>query len=281
MRPFGIWTSIMLSSLQKTFRKFYGNSATEKLAPNWIVQEDCLDSEYMIEALENTGTPYILINKETSEPIHDENLYNIFRGSLEKSELYINHPKVFLENMWLFDCDVYYNRFVTNLLNEDNIILNAGKVKESKKYIFEQFEGDRLFIRPVAGDKLFTGTTLTKKWFDNEIDIIFDHLSRRPVEDHDKILFSSYKAVENECRVLINYGKIISWSSYSGCKSDLGLIQDCLRNIKIYPEPFFTADICMDSGKIIEINSFSCAGLYDMDLNEVVCSVNDFFTREK
>lgn len=270
----------MLNNLQKIWRKYCGNSATERTVPNWIVQVDCFHSEHIIESLQYTDTPYITIDKNTNKPVFLNGAINIFRGSIEKAELYKGHPNVYIENMEDFDFDVYVN-FIDNLLNDDYMIVKAGEVKEKKKDICGRFSGDRLFIRPVKGDKLFTGTNLTKKWFDNEIDIIFGTLSRRPVRDDDEVIFSSFKKVENECRLLVNYGRIVSYSMYEGGKFSHKLAADCLTHIKSYPAPFFTVDVCMDSGKIIEINSFSCAGLYDMDLDEVVYSVNDFFTREK
>jgi len=224
-----------------------------------LLYEDCFDcKDIEVKAAEDVGFEVIPFDIRTCciNDLPSESF--IFRGSLEGLAWLdrMKHPHyIRLSQLIYYSVSEYSSSFGKHYLNSDFIILPAGKIKENKELIFKCFEGDRYFIKPNSGDKLFTGTTLTKKWFDKEIDIIFNDLNSKTVADNDLIMFSSYKHVGEEIRsvivddcVLTNADKVPDWFSEY-------IEQYC------FEDAFYTADFCGE--KLVEINSISCSGFYD------------------
>lgn len=244
---------------------------------HWVIQTDVFgeeETERFIEAVRKSGSPFTLVDKNVdwfSLPSFDF----IFRGSLEGYERIkkYDHP-YFIHSFRSssYFCSNYYPH-LDNLLNSDYIILPKGDLKRNKDLIFRCFGGRQLFLRPNSGEKVFTGTTLWKRWFNKELDIIF---TDNPTDNSELVLISSYKDVKNECRVLVGPNGIISYSIYEGNFKE-GVVEKVIDELNYSPDDFFTVDIDLDRGKIIELNSFNCAGLYDCDFNQVVFDINKYF----
>lgn len=251
---------------------------------NWIVQTDVHDkecSERLINSIKNFGVKVLEIDKNwnyLSLPIQFSDA--IFYGSLEFGEILKNprgYINLFIDNISDFDCHNYYPR-IKNLLNKDFFLIPKGCILDNEELIKDSFVGDKLFIRPNSSDKSFTGTTISKKWFKTELSIIFEvsnFTARRIVQDHELILFSSYKNVENEVRLVIVDGEVVASSTYLGDKTiETNIdISGCL--------PFCTIDVCVDTLKIIEMNSFSFASFYNCDTDKIVSYINNYFEKRK
>jgi len=249
---------------------------------DWVIQTGVFDKEEddkLISSILKSGSNCLYVNKDTyvfSKEFYISGNY-IFRGSLEKKKELDNQDfctNVY-ENLLQYNWSNYAPQ--ENVLNSDYIIIPAGSVKKSKELICDIFSGEELFIKPNDGCKLFAGTTLKKRWFEKEIDIIFGD-ARRIIKHNDLIVFSSFKEIKNEVRVVMIEKESITYGSYNTQNDPwIKYIVDSLV-INNPPNLIYTVDLCIDSGKIVEINSFACAGLYPgTDYDVLVEKVNKFY----
>ena len=222
-----------------------------------LLYENIFDCPEEIEAAKKAGFKILEFDIKTcwagnlpSEPF-------IFRGSVEGLAWLdrMDHP-YYCKTSTLKEYSVsnYYNYFDDRFLNNDFILLPAGKLKESKDFLFNAFGGDRLFVKPNDGDKLFTGTYVSKKWYEKDINVIFFDLARKDVMLNDLLVVSSYKDVGDETRYVVCDGKIVSDLEYPDWVVDLLFDANML-------DTFYTVDISGE--KIVEINSMSCSGFND------------------
>jgi len=234
----------------------------------WLIQDKIFGEE--TDDLLKHIDDYQLVSGIPDEVPYD----TVVRGSVDFVELYQNK---FPENkQWLtlqnYNCDYYYP-FVDNLLNKDYLMMSWGSLLEKKEVIFSKFSSDSIFIRPNSGRKIFTGTTLTKKWWDKELDIIRE-LPNSSIDDNDLVLVSSAKEIKAEYRFLMRENLIIGKSLYEG---DSSLAEDIVTTSvamgnKYFPDEYYTLDIAVTKiGQvcILEFNSFVSAGLYDMDYSSI------------
>jgi hypothetical protein len=179
-----------------------------------------------------------------------------------------------------YQCSNYYLEIPREkLLNSDFLLLPWWKLENSGEGLFEYFGCDRLFIRPNSGEKLFTGTTVGYKWFSKELEII-QGLPSSNFDAQDLVLISSAKEVYEEVRFLMQGKNVISYGSSDNLWGfDLPLYTKLAESNRYYPDHFYTIDIGMtkDGPKIVELNSFVSAGLYDADYSLVVKAVEDFY----
>ena len=95
------------------------------------------------------------------------------------------------------------------------------------------------------------------------------------------VLISYNVDIYYEVRFLMHQNKIVSHSFYSNSCSDSGLekLKKLVESEEYYPDKFYTIDAGLTAWgpKIIEYNSFSCAGLYDMDYEKVVKTVEEVY----
>lgn len=254
---------------------------------DWVIQTDVFDkyeNDKLITSILKAGSKVDLVDSKTKpftsefNNVYDKDNFYIFRGSLENKKYLDLTPDFFmnvLEDLSWYDWSNYAPQ--EDVLNSDYIIIPAGSVKKSKELICDTFPGDELFIKPNDGCKLFAGTTLKKKWFEKEIDIIFGN-ARRSINHNDLIVFSSFKKIENEVRVVMIEKEPITYGLYDIADSDwVKHIVDSLV-INNTPNFIYTVDLCLASGMIVEINSFACAGLYPgTDYDVLVERINEFY----
>lgn len=242
---------------------------------HWIIQdifgEETNDFVRNLESYEVVSAKYDVYDKEIYRGTQ-------FRGSIDfvlKSCKYHGiAPQITIEN---YDCSSYYNNLnAEQLLNEDFIMLPWGFLKNNKKKIFESFpDVDSLFIRPNSGRKIFTGTTLTKKWFNKEIDII-RCLPNSSIKESDLVLISSVKDIVSEYRTVVHSeaGPIAS-VKYNGEDQDRvdEIIQYflMLKGVDFHPDVLYTIDTAFladEKIRVVELNSFHSAGLYGLDIGK-------------
>lgn len=181
-----------------------------------------------------------------------------------------------------YQCSNYYLEIPRKkLLNSDFLLLPWWKLENSGEGLFKYFGCDRLFIRPNSGEKLFTGTTVGNKWFSKELEIIQD-LPSSNFDVQDLVLISSAKEVYEEVRFLMQGKNVISYGSTDNIWGfDLPSYTKLAESNRYFPDHFYTIDIGMtkDGPKIVELNSFVSAGLYEMDYSLVVKAVEDFYAK--
>lgn len=252
------------------------------LEVRWIVEKDVLSyTDRLVEYLKEKDIYYketsyqeiISYNYEDKYGYHlqDFEVATIFVGSLRLAKEINRYPVspgaiCTLKN---FDCLNYYPSWNDYLLNKDWTVTLSSILKRHCK------EGDttkKLFFRPNEGDKIFTGGLFTKS-----------ELVSLRLEENKIIIQASKKDIRDEYRFLVVDRKIVDYARYSNSpKSGMYqgaklLLENVLRNsFTFLPDRAFTVDIGeADTGiGVIELNSFSCANLYSMNMDRVVLAIN-------
>lgn len=179
-----------------------------------------------------------------------------------------------------YNCSNYYKYFGPRLLNDDHIFMPWGLLSINKELIHSIFKTDSLFIRPDSGRKIFTGTTLTKKWWGQELNII-QSLPGNSVTDNDIVVISTVKHIESEYRVLMYRNEILGYSHYDGQTQRIlkTFINLWGQTNSFFPDDLYTMDLAWtkDSVKLVELNSFYSSGLYDMDFKHIVERIEEIY----
>ena len=264
----------------------------------WLFEKDLWreENDAMKLAVEKNGynwreIEYIPFSEPDYSNIQQPGEVCIFYGSLNLAKKLRPHVKGVYCDLPKFECTNYYSYHGKYLLNQEYVMLPFGELERKHLDLFDSFYGHIycdafLFIRPSSGFKLFTGQTISCNNFERD----FQRLGYNPV-DADKIVILSYpKKIEKEWRVVVVNGKAITSSEYKvrgfpissptlakDTKSVHGLAEEIAA---IYsPEPIFCLDIGIETVerglKLIEINSFSCSGLYKCDKEKIVKSVSE------
>ena len=201
----------------------------------------------------------------------DSEVATIFIGSLRTAKEISKYPVEpgAICNLKRYDCLNYYPSWNDYLLNKDWTITLPSILKRHCR------EGDttkKFFFRPNEGDKIFDGGLYTKS-----------ELVKLGLDDSKVIIQASKKEIRDEYRFLVVDRKIIDYTRYltspktgmyKGAKL---LLENALHNPRTFiPDRAFTVDIGETSTGIgvIELNSFSCANLYSMNMDKVVPAIN-------
>lgn len=164
-------------------------------------------------------------------------------------------------------------------INSDAVMTTWRMFLSKKEQWFDIFDAD-IFIRPNSGFKTFAGQVLTRENFDFETNSISQITS---VMDETVMVVSSAKSIISEFRFVIANGKVVAHSHYSWDDSFISEVPaECLEKANQVakhtwqPDIAYTCDIALtgDGAKIVELNSFSCAGLYKCSLEDVVREVS-------
>ena len=248
----------------------------------WIIESDVLSyTPNLIDYLRANDTYY----KETTYQelvscsykdkygyLSDDEVATIFVGSLRAAKEINNYPisPGAICNLKNFDCLNYYPSWNDYLLNKDWTITLPPILK---RHCREGNTTKEFFFRPNEGDKVFNGGLYTKS-----------ELGKLGLEDNKIIIQASKKEIVDERRFLVVDRKIVDTTRYLSSPKSEGfyqsaklLLENILHNPKIFiPDRAFTVDICKaNTGiKVIEINSFSCANLYEMNMDKVVPAIN-------
>lgn len=164
----------------------------------------------------------------------------------------------------------YYSVLKDMLLNVDSAIFSSTEVGTNPDRIFQ--DTDSVFIRPNSGHKPFAGQVVQISEFSRFRDTYLH-------QDVD-IVVSTPKNVEEEWRFFVRDGKAITGSLYRVNGVDLqsseydAKARDLaeLAASKYQPDTIFAVDICKtaDSYRVVEVISFSCAGIYMSDTKILV-----------
>lgn len=237
------------------------------------------ETDALVAALEQNDVPFDWDMPDSI--VGGENIF--VRGTLDFVNLferrfgeYCNNFSINLENYEY----CRYSQFYKPLYNSHFIVFPWHRLPYSLGLVSKCFpNSDKYFIRPNSGRKIFTGTTLTAKWYDKELDII-KGLPSSTISDHDMIIIAPFKEIiENEYRVLMYNDTIVDFSIYNEINEErltLETIQKFFQQYKLPqgPDLYYTIDITghnnLTSIEIIEINSCPSAGWYDMDCDKIV-----------
>ena len=171
----------------------------------------------------------------------------------------------------------------SKFLNDDFIMTTFYNFKRTFGQWYDRFNTDVLFVRPDSGIKTFTGTSILYNNCESELRAMNDK-----VNDDSLIHIGSCKKFSDETRFIICGDTVVDGSRYS---TDSGnrKVEDTNYPIELYdfavniakcawkPDEIFTLDVCMtnDGPRIVELNSFSCAGWYAADPYKIVKAVSE------
>lgn len=194
-----------------------------------------------------------------------------------------------------YKCTNYYKYFGDSLFNNEYVIMTRAEVKRKIDFlerILGEKESGRIFIRPDSGMKSFTGMVFInrKEYFDNDWGFV-----ENSTDPNDLLIISSPKTIVEEYRFVIINGYVVTGSLY---KRDYDTVFETLNNethidlftfaqdmAELYqPDITYTLDIvktCSGELKLLEINSFSHAGLYKCDMSKIVKEVSILAERMK
>lgn len=191
-------------------------------------------------------------------------------------------------------CSTYYAHYGRWLLNQDYIFLPYGELVRRAHDLFKEFnpgienkEKQTLFVRPDEGTKPWAGHLARRLDFSHNKGPL-DGQYARP---EDLVVVAAYKKLGREWRVVVGGDEILSGCQYiaSGeldIKKGLPtLVREYVESILAtrrnlwQPDYAYVMDIAEESDNgaelgLLELNSFSCSGLYAMDYPTVVDAIS-------
>lgn len=257
----------------------------KELEVRWVIESSVLSyTDSLIQYLRKKGIYYKETNYQEvvshsysdkyGNYLDDVKVATIFVGSLRLAKEINRYPidPGAICSLKRYDCLNYYPSWSDYLLNKDWIITLPSILKRHCK---ERDTTKKFFFRPNEGNKVFDGGLYTKS-----------ELIKLGLEESKIIIQASKKEIRDEYRFLVVDRKIVDYTRYLDSPKSRGLYQsakllleNALRNPYrvITPDKAFTVDIGETSGGIgvIELNSFSCANLYSMNMDKVVPAINE------
>ena len=191
-----------------------------------------------------------------------------------------------------FNCSNYYPLFHEHMLNQEYMMLPWYAIPKNKDKIFSAYGNNGcVFMRPNSGDKTFTGYIFTQEKWDEE-------LRRAGFYDpnpQDICLIAEPQNIYSEWRFVVVKGQIVAGSRYklmnelctgeadSSCfnwQYAQSVVDDiCSKEQEHWEVPrcWCIDTCCLMNGerKVVEVGCFSCAGLYDSNLDIIVNAVSN------
>lgn len=230
----------------------------------------------------------------------------IFQGSLNLGRQ-LRREKSWIPGVWCslenFECTAYYPHYAQYLLNDQYFFIPVKDLYRRKDELYKLLGiDDTLFIRPNSGFKTFTGRAIPREEFDSDYEWMVEFSGENALA-----LVARPKPIEMEYRFIVademdlgetvkfgdpNNKAVLAGSAYrkegglwtawdnnsSQDRSAWEYLDSLLsrKSITWFPDPVFTVDVCLSGGKfwILELNSFSCSGLYACDLHRIVKGVS-------
>lgn len=266
---------------------------------NWLIDyaKDDPSIEKLVEAIVAQGHIYTPI---TYRPFQGTNLKDVwdvnrgpivFYGSIALArEIQRTQPWVpgAIANFKNFECTTYYAHLGKYLLNSNYRILPLGEVRRVIQEINNSSEDTRYyFIRPNDGLKSFTGQVIRS--YKNYLDLL--GLEKQYSPELLVVLSDNIPNIPKEYRFLIVDKEVITGSVYKvngrieiddpekKVSNKAWAFAQKIADNEWQPDRAYTVDVMewhKDCGscQLIEINSFSCSCLYEMNMMDVVSSVS-------
>jgi hypothetical protein len=173
-------------------------------------------------------------------------------------------------------------------MNRNANMMTWAMFKHRARELFYNFDAGELFIRPNSGLKTFAGHKVKFGTIDHDISSL-DQTSS--VVDDTLILVNQCQDIQGEFRFVIADKEVITGSEYRW-DGKLDIRRDWPEECFTLAEKVakqgwqvdvaYTCDVALteEGPKIVELNGFSCAGLYACDLAKVVEGVSRAAARE-
>lgn len=263
------------------------------MKPIWLIQNyDQEEYEKLVEALVKTDTPFKTIEYKsmmdtidvTSMPKTNECV--VIYGSIQFVNRLKNQGLVYSPGAYGFskqnNCSNYFPKIPKEyLLNFPYALTTWAELKRSKDYYKQLFFNTQLFVRPNKGTKAFPGQGIYYYMWDETIAEIERSSG---VTEESLVLIGNHKNIsKDEYRFVIVDKKVISGSMYSwdrksadGYSKEAEELAQKIADLDWQLDSAYTCDIAIapTGPKVIELNSFSSAGLYSCDRVKVIEAIN-------
>ncbi len=268
------------------------------MKPKWLIEDfeadnkfDVLAEEVKRQGMEAEIIRYMPFESGTYNKYGKDECV-IVQSSLNLARQLMKE-KGWIPGPWLnskaYECTAFYPYLGKYLLNKDFIMLPRGSVNDKWSDIINTFCGpdddDAVFIRPSSGIKTFTGKVFQTKHLKEDWEWVEEF-----TEPEDMVIIASVKEIEKEWRFVCADHSIITGSLYkqriggavssgkyreipmaphdNGDRDDLEAHQlaIAIASEGYKCDPMYTIDICKTANErfhLLEIGSYSCAGLYD------------------
>lgn len=245
----------------------------------WIIDVDILDQKhhYVIPYLRGLGYNVICQSVTKDMPKLSDGVIYPYLGSFEGlRSLKKTNAKILTYGLDFQILRSYYMSYMDNsmFVNDKSIMTTWGMFVQNYEWYYELYNSSDIFIRPDSGKKTFTGQVINK----NDIKTEIEFLSRYSSVMNEHHIWISPKAdIGREYRFWISNQKVVASSEYSWNKdciiskeipADLFKFAEKIADLDFQVDYVYTVDLTHIAGipKIIELNSFSCAGVYDCDV---------------
>ncbi len=246
----------------------------------------------LAEAVKSSGRICeILGGKDSFSPFevlakYDVSTDIIATGSIQFIDLLIRDSG---RHIWAWNtkenylCSNYYEKFSSLLFNDAYSLIPASEILRNKWLYFDKYSKEAvIFIRPDDGDKSFKGGLFDLQYFDKDFAKIMESYPKNGL-----VVISTPKNIKGGFRFVCIEDRIVASSTYiyggqitqipSVPPEALKKCEEVLA-VGFYPDLVFTVDICQDGDGnfwLLELNSFSSAGLYACDKNKIVKEVSE------
>lgn len=187
-------------------------------------------------------------------------------------------------------CQHYYAYYGEWLLQREYAFMPLSEIKRQKDRLYCDLRlssQHKLFIRPDANDKCFTGDVVSEEFFD----IWYKLAKTYGPPDHTLCVVAKPVKLTGEWRLVVADGKVVAGSQYDnggGVMMEAGFPDDAaalaeLAAEKWTPHPIFVCDIARNEyGEyfICEIGSVNVAGFYNCEVNPIVKAMAEIAERE-
>ena len=262
----------------------------------WVVENFTHESSYtdLMKAIKKEGNELQKITKDfafADIAKYDGKSPVLFLGSIEMTNLVQSKLKhcfpVAYCNQSNYLCSNYMTHFGKYLFNDRYAMVSLKELRRHKFFFYGVFGKECLiFIRPNSGQKPFQARLIDLQEFEQFYESNID-------SEHELVVISSPKNIRGEWRFVVSKTKgIISQSTYryqgqickipSAPERATALVKEMLQ-VGYYPDSVFVMDVCEDNDGnywLLELNSFSSAGLYECNKTDIVQKVSQIAEEE-
>lgn len=266
------------------------------MKPKWLIEDfdaenryDDLAKEVARQGMEVEVVRYLPFESGDYNQFGDEECV-VVQASLNLA-VQLQKQKKWVPGPWLnteaYECTSYYPALGSFLFNDDYTMLPRGDVPRMKKRAYDMYgRSNKIFVRPSTVLKSFSGQVILERDFDKDWEWI-EEFSK----PSDIVVISSMKTILAEWRVFVAGQEPVTWCQYKSEGESVRrenaplevrqLAETVARNYE--PDPIFCVDICQGIDYkyyLMEIGSFSCAGLYACDVGALVSKASQIALRQ-
>lgn len=268
----------------------------------WIVENfsDSEDYRALIKAVRDSGRYCFVIGPRDANDFNpkgfEPNDCVIVQGSIQMTKNIASrlpqgcYPIAY--SSWeKYLCTAYYPHFATMLFNDTHMVCGVGQLKDDRFGAYRMYGKEALiFVRPDSGEKTFQAQLLDLQDFDK----FWSNATSGGgnCSDMDTVIVSTPKTINGEYRFVCSRREIIAYSTYQyqGQRTlipyvPLGATAKVKEILKVgyYPDPVFCVDIAEDADGhfwLLELTSFSSAGLYAADKDKIAKRVSEIVEKD-